>query len=50
MTENIVHNVSSCFQCFQSPGHFVLGFFEDVQVGGFKEFMRYINRVVKKNL
>jgi predicted DNA-binding transcriptional regulator YafY len=37
-------------QSFQAPGRFVLGFLEDVQVVGSKDFIRYINRIVKKNL
>ena len=37
-------------QSFQAPGRFVLGFLEDVQVVGSKEFIHYINRIVKKNI
>jgi len=37
-------------QSFQAPGRFVLGFLEDVKVVGSKEFIRYIDRIVKKNL
>ena len=37
-------------QSFQAPGRFVLGFLEDVKVVGSKDFIRYINRIVKKNL
>jgi proteasome accessory factor C len=37
-------------QSFQAPGRFILGFLEDVQVVGSKDFIRYINRIVKKNL
>jgi hypothetical protein len=37
-------------QSFQAPGRFVLGFLEDVQVVGSKEFISHINRIVKKNL
>jgi hypothetical protein len=37
-------------QSFQAPGRFVLGFLEDVKVVGSKDFTRYINRIVKKNL
>ena len=37
-------------QSFQAPGRFVLGLLEDVKVVGSKDFIRYINRIVKKNL
>ena len=37
-------------QSFQAPGRFVLGFLEDVKVVGSKDFIRYIDRIVKKNL
>ena len=37
-------------QSFKAPGRFVLGFLEDVKVLGSKEFIHYINRIVKKNL
>jgi proteasome accessory factor C len=37
-------------QSFKAPGRFVLGFLEDVNVLGSKDFIRYINRIVKKNL
>lgn len=36
-------------QSFQAPGRFVLGFLEEVQVLGSKEFIRFIQKVVKKN-
>ena len=35
-------------QSFKAPGRFVLGFLEEVQVIGSKEFVRYIQRVVQK--
>ena len=37
-------------QSFQAPGRFVLGFLEDVKVVGSKDFIRNIDRIVKKNL
>jgi predicted DNA-binding transcriptional regulator YafY len=37
-------------QSFLAPGRFVLGFLEDVKVVGSKDFIRYINRIVKNNL
>lgn len=37
-------------QSFQAPGRFVLGFLEDVKVVGSKDFIRYISRIVKKNI
>jgi proteasome accessory factor C len=37
-------------QSFQAPGRFVLGFLEDVKVVGSKDFIRYINRIIKKNI
>jgi len=37
-------------QSFQAPGRFVLGLPEDVKVAGSKEFTRYIDRIIKKNL
>ena len=37
-------------QSFQAPGRFVLGLPKDVKVAGSKEFTRYINKIVKKNL
>lgn len=37
-------------QSFKAPGRFVLGFLEDVRVLGSKEFIRYINRIVKKTI
>jgi predicted DNA-binding transcriptional regulator YafY len=37
-------------QSFQAPGRFILGLPEDVKVVGSKEFTRYINKIVKKNL
>lgn len=37
-------------QSFQAPGRFVLGLPEDVKVIGSKEFIRYIDRIVKKNI
>lgn len=37
-------------QSFKAPGRFVMGFLEDVKVLGSKEFIHYINRIVKKNL
>ncbi len=36
-------------QSFKAPGRFVMGFLEEVQVVGSKEFVRYIQRVVQKN-
>jgi predicted DNA-binding transcriptional regulator YafY len=36
-------------QSFQAPGRFVLGFLEEVQVVGSKEFIRFIQKVVKKH-
>jgi proteasome accessory factor C len=36
-------------QSFQAPGRFVMGFLEDVQVLGSKEFVRYVQRIVRKN-
>jgi hypothetical protein len=36
-------------QSFQAPGRFVMGFLEEVQVLGSKEFIRFIQKVVKKN-
>ena len=36
-------------QSFKAPGRFVMGFLEEVQVVGSKEFARYIQRVVQKN-
>jgi predicted DNA-binding transcriptional regulator YafY len=36
-------------QSFQAPGRFVLGFLEEVQVLGSKEFIKFIQKVVKKN-
>ncbi len=36
-------------QSFKAPGRFVLGFLEEIQVIGSKEFVRYIQRVVQKN-
>jgi hypothetical protein len=36
-------------QSFQAPGRFVLGFLEEVDVVGSKEFLRFIQKVVKKN-
>ena len=36
-------------QSFQAPGRFVLGFLEEVDVVGSKEFIRFIQKVVKKN-
>ena len=36
-------------QSFQAPGRFVLGFLEEVQVLGSKEFIRFIQKVIKKN-
>jgi len=35
-------------QSFKAPGRFVLGFIEEVKVEGSKEFIRYIQQVVKK--
>jgi proteasome accessory factor C len=35
-------------QSFKAPGRFVLGFLEEVQVLGSKEFSRYIQRMVNK--
>jgi hypothetical protein len=53
----IKHNPDTdlyCFkskvQSFQAPGRFVLGFLEDVEVVGSKEFIRYIRRIMKKKL
>jgi proteasome accessory factor C len=37
-------------QSFLAPGRFVLGFLEDVKIVGSKDFTRYINLIVKKNL
>lgn len=37
-------------QNFQTPSRFVLGFLEDVQVLGSKDFIRHINRIMKRNL
>jgi predicted DNA-binding transcriptional regulator YafY len=37
-------------QSFKAPGRFVMGFLEEVQVVGSKEFVRYIQRVVQKNI
>jgi predicted DNA-binding transcriptional regulator YafY len=37
-------------QSFQAPGRFVLGFLEDVKVVGSKDFIRFINRIVKKKI
>jgi predicted DNA-binding transcriptional regulator YafY len=36
-------------QSFKAPGRFVMGFLEEVQVLGSKEFMGYIKRVISKN-
>lgn len=36
-------------QSFQAPGRFVMGFLEEVDVLGSKEFIRFIQKVVKKN-
>lgn len=36
-------------QSYKAPGRFVLGFLEEVQVVGSKEFLRYIQRMVNKN-
>ena len=36
-------------QSYKAPGRFVMGFLEEVQVLGSKEFVRYIQRVVQKN-
>jgi hypothetical protein len=36
-------------QSFQAPGRFVMGFLEEVRVLGSKEFIRFIQKVVKKN-
>jgi proteasome accessory factor C len=36
-------------QSFQAPGRFVMGFLEEVQVLGSKEFIRFIQKVVKKD-
>ncbi|MCX8481952.1 MAG: WYL domain-containing protein [Crocinitomicaceae bacterium] len=36
-------------QSFQAPGRFVLGFLEEVEVLGSKEFVRYIQRIVQRN-
>ena len=36
-------------QSFQAPGRFVLGFLEEVDVVGSKEFIRFIQKVVRKN-
>jgi len=37
-------------QSFKAPGRFVLGFLEEVQVLGSKEFIRFIQKVVKKKI
>ncbi len=36
-------------QSFKAPGRFVMGFLEEVEVIGSKEFVRYIARMVQKN-
>ena len=36
-------------QSFLAPGRFVMGFSEEVQVIGSKEFVRYIQKGMKKN-
>jgi proteasome accessory factor C len=36
-------------QSYQAPGRFVMGFLEEVQVLGSKEFIRFIQKVVKNN-
>jgi hypothetical protein len=36
-------------QSYKAPGRFVMGFLEEVNVVGSKEFVRYIQRVVLKN-
>jgi hypothetical protein len=36
-------------QSFKAPGRFVLGFLEEVKVLGSKEFIRFIQKVLKKN-
>ena len=41
---------SAKVQNFKAPGRFVLGFLEDVKVKGSRDFISYINRIVKKNL
>jgi hypothetical protein len=36
-------------QSFKAPGRFVMGFLEEIQVIGSKEFVQYIQRTVQKN-
>ena len=36
-------------QSFKAPGRFVLGFLEEVKVLGSKDFIRFIQKVLKKN-
>lgn len=36
-------------QSFQAPGRFVMGFAEDIQILGSKEFIRHIKRIIKNN-
>ena len=35
-------------QSFKAPGRFVMGFYEDVEVLGSKEFILYIQKLTKK--
>jgi hypothetical protein len=37
-------------QSFKAPSRFVLGFLEEVQVVGSKEFVKYVQRLVSKKL
>ena len=43
-----LYSFNAKVQSFQAPGRFVLGFLEDVKVVGSKDFIRYINRIIKK--
>jgi proteasome accessory factor C len=48
-TDNKQYVFKAKVQSFFAPGRFVLGFPDDVNVVGSKEFIRYISRMVKKN-
>jgi len=43
------YHFKASVQSFKAPGRFVLGFIEEVDVLGSKEFVGYIKRVVSKN-
>lgn len=44
------YHFKAMVQSFKAPGRFVMGFYEDVQVLGSKEFLGYIKKLTKKNI